>query len=62
MQFCVNSFNTFSFHHCPRSCNKVAHPLAAYGCNCSQLTEISWDGIPPKLEDLVASDSVVPVV
>lgn len=62
LQRCVNSFNVFSFHYCPRNCNRVAHALAALGCNSSQTTDVSWDGSPPDVEDLVAGDLAEPVV
>nr|CAH66568.1 OSIGBa0148P16.2 [Oryza sativa] len=62
LQPCVISFNVFSFHYCPRNCNRVAHALAALGCNNSQTTDVRWDGSPPDVEDLVAGDLAEPVV
>uniref|UniRef100_I1QUQ1 RNase H type-1 domain-containing protein n=1 Tax=Oryza glaberrima TaxID=4538 RepID=I1QUQ1_ORYGL len=62
LQRCVNSFNVFSFYYCPRNCNRVAHALAALGCNSSQTTDVSWDGSPPDVEDLVAGDLAEPMV
>lgn len=31
---------------CPRDCNKVAHALAATGCNCPENSVLMWDSTP----------------
>jgi hypothetical protein len=49
-------FISWSFVYVPRSCNKVAHALAAVGCNCSPNSTLQWDGTPHGVEDLVTSD------
>ena len=51
---CVLSF-------CPRECNQVAHALAAQGCMCSQNADLCWEGMPPGVENLVASDIAEPL-
>lgn len=51
----LSCFHSFSVSYSPRSCNKVAHELAAYGCNLQTVS--SWAGCPPGLERLVSSDS-----
>ncbi|EEE50825.1 hypothetical protein OsJ_31233 [Oryza sativa Japonica Group] len=47
--------DSMMLRYSPRSCNKVAHELAAYGCNLQTVS--SWAGCPPGLERLVSSDS-----
>jgi len=49
-------FNSLQVVFCPRDCNRVAHAVAALGCKCPPDTVVSWDGMPPGLEDLVTSD------
>ena len=49
-------FNSLQVVFCPRDCNRVAHAVAAFGCKCPPDTVVSWDGMPPGLEDLVTSD------
>ena len=50
------SFSLFSVSFCPRTCNRVAHELAAHGCACPPGSELVWDGVPSGLETLVAGD------
>jgi hypothetical protein len=49
-------FSSFSVNYCPRYCNSVDHELAARGCMCSPNADLSWDGVPEGLENLVAGD------
>jgi hypothetical protein len=57
----MSSFDNFVCVFVPRSCNKVAHNLAAIGGLCSQGGEVHWDCTPPDVSDLVASDIVEPL-
>lgn len=41
---------------CNRACNRVAHSLAAFGCNLPS-DSYNTEGVPQSIEDLVASDS-----
>ncbi|RLN33089.1 hypothetical protein C2845_PM03G16420 [Panicum miliaceum] len=52
----ASSFVLFSANYSPRVCNKVAHALAASGCNCSPGADLIWDGTPAGMETLVAED------
>ena len=45
----------------PRSCNKVAHSLAALGRMCSPEVDLAWNGSPGCIVDLVASDIAEPI-
>jgi hypothetical protein len=45
----------------PRSCNKVAHTLAAEGSLCNHGADILWEFTPPCLTDLVASEIAEPL-
>jgi len=47
---------SFALSSCPRECNKVARALAAQGCKCSPDAVLHWEGMPPGVENLVASD------
>ena len=47
-------FLSFSVRYCPTECNKVAHELAALGCNLQNSP--SWASTPLGLECLVTSD------
>ena len=49
-------FNSLQVVFFPRDCNRVAHAVAVLGCKCPPDTVVSWDGMPPGLEDLVTSD------
>ena len=40
---CFSSFDVY----CPRSCNKVAHALAAKGRMCPSNADMYWEGVPP---------------
>lgn len=53
-------FRSFCVTFCPRECNKVAHGLAAIGCNEPENANLLWDGIPPGFESLVDGDSATP--
>ncbi|RLM75575.1 hypothetical protein C2845_PM15G11800 [Panicum miliaceum] len=41
----------------PRSCNKVAHALAALGRMCPPEIDLAWNGSSSVVEELVASDN-----
>jgi hypothetical protein len=41
---------------CPRSCNKVADALAAFGCKYPSDDLITWETVPRFVEELVTSD------
>ena len=41
---------------CRRNCNKVAHALAAAGCNLLSGCYNTCEGVPQKFEDLLSSD------
>ena len=48
---------------CPRTCNRVAHMLAAYGANLgASLCEIWLGHVPNFVEDAVAGDLSSPVM
>ena len=52
-----SSFSEFKVLFSPRTCNSVAHAVAALGCMCPRDTLLWWEGCTPDgLEDLVASD------
>ncbi|RLN13422.1 hypothetical protein C2845_PM09G23260 [Panicum miliaceum] len=55
------SFIFTSIVYAPRSCNQVAHALAAKGCKCAPDNPVLWDGTPDGVEDLVASDLAEPL-
>ena len=55
-------FTTVVVSFSPRECNRVAHAVAALGCNCPQDTVLSWDGVPIGIEDLVTSDITASLV
>ena len=42
-----------------RSCNDVAHALAAIGCNSSDDAYLNWEVVPLRVENLVAGDLAV---
>ena len=52
----VAYLTSFSISYYPRYCNSIAHELAARGCMCSSNADLSWDGVPAGLENLVAGD------
>lgn len=58
----ASSFVSFVSNHCPRDCNRLAHAIAKLSCMCPQDSNLLWDGTPPGVEDLVASDSAAPSV
>lgn len=41
---------------CPRSCNKVADAIAAFGCNLSGGVPTTWDLVPPFVEEMVTNN------
>jgi hypothetical protein len=51
-----DEFPTCLVSVCKRECNKVAHSLAALGCNLPSGCYNTWEGVPSMLEDLVTSD------
>lgn len=54
--FVNTNFRSFSVKYCPRGCNKVAHALAALGCNDHLQNTLSWDDVPSEVAKLVTSD------
>jgi len=52
----ATSFSSFVIEYAPRSCNRVAHALAAIGCKCPPSAGLRWESTPTFVEDLVASD------
>ena len=56
----ATSFSSFIVDYVPRSCNRVAHALAAIGCKCPPSAGLRWESTP-FVEDLVASDSAASV-
>jgi hypothetical protein len=57
----MSSFSNFLCGFVPRSCNKVAHNLAAVGVSCNQGGVVHWDCTTPAVSDLVASDIAEPL-
>ena len=51
-----SEFSDFHIDYVSRSCNKVAHALAAIGCKCSHGAGLRWESTPTLVEDLVAND------
>jgi hypothetical protein len=45
----------------PRSCNKVAHALAAEGSSCNNGDDVLWDFTPSCVSELVARDLASPL-
>jgi len=41
----ASNFSDFEVVSVPRSCNKVAHALAALGCNCPHGTSLRWEKV-----------------
>ena len=41
---------------CPRSCNRVADALAAFGSKYHSDDFVTWESVPHFVEDLVTSD------
>ena len=52
----ASNFTAFVVEFVPRTCNRVAHALAAIGCKCPQGTSLRWENVPSFVEDLVTSD------
>ena len=52
----ASEFSEIHIDYVPRSCNKVAHALAAVGCKCPLGTGLWWKNVPTFVEDLVTSD------
>jgi ribonuclease HI len=57
--FMLLNFNSFEFTHSPRTCNKLAHALAAYGASRQDKKLIWPEIIPNDVRVLVASNSAV---
>jgi ribonuclease HI len=58
---CISSFDLFSFKHCHRGCNKIAHTLAKFGSQAEKEC-VGWADVAPDfVSDLVASKSAVSV-
>ncbi|CAO2192773.1 unnamed protein product [Urochloa humidicola] len=55
------SFRRCSLSFVPRSCNKVAHEMAALGSLCPRGVIRNWNDVPNHVRDLVASDCAVPL-
>jgi hypothetical protein len=51
------SFSSYRCNFVPRSCNRVAHTLAAEGGLCNHGDDVSWDFTPPCVSNSVASDA-----
>ena len=51
-----SSFSEFKVLFSRRTCNRVAHYVAAFGCKCPRDTLLCWEGMPNGLEDLVANN------
>ena len=49
-------FSEFKVLFSRRTCNRVAHYVAAFGCKCPRDTLLCWEGMPNGLEDLVANN------
>jgi ribonuclease HI len=58
---CCN-FSAVKILYCPRTCNQVAHALAAKGAMMAGEAEFVTDGLAPFVTDLVASDLALPTV
>ena len=56
---CYASFDAFEFTFCKRSCNSVAHSLAAFGYRAGVVCSWWKDQAPELVCDLVAGDSAV---
>ncbi|CAO2167828.1 unnamed protein product [Urochloa humidicola] len=53
------SFSSCSLSLVPRSCNKVAHEMAALGSLCPREVIRNWNDVPTHVRDLVTSDCAV---
>jgi ribonuclease HI len=51
-----SEFQSWSVIVCPRSCNKTADAIAAYGCKSATGSRVVWDVMPQFIEALVISD------
>jgi hypothetical protein len=49
----ATNFSSFRVMYAPRTCNRVAHALAAIGCKYPHGDVLSWEGTPTPIEDLV---------
>ena len=52
----ISEFQSRSVSVCPRSCNKTADAIAAYGCKSATGSRVVWDAMPKFIEALVISD------
>jgi hypothetical protein len=57
----TGGLNNFICNYVPRTCNKVAHALAAKGSMLPQGDGSRWEGMPPCVAVLVASDAAEPL-
>jgi hypothetical protein len=57
----ISSFDLFSFKHCHRVCNKIAHTLAKFGLQAEEEC-VGWADVTLDfVSDLVASESAASV-
>ena len=54
--FMREDFISCTMAFAPRSCNRVAHALAALGRRCLPEADLAWNSSPSCVEDLVAND------
>jgi ribonuclease HI len=54
------TFNSFEFSHVPRTCNSLAHNLAAYGATRQDIRFLWPESLPNDVRVLVASTSAEP--
>jgi hypothetical protein len=56
------NFNSVFFIFCHRSCNKVAHAMAALGSLANHSNSLLWlDDVPDNVRVIVASESAMPM-
>jgi hypothetical protein len=60
--YACSNFSAFKVLYCPRTCNCVAHALAAKGAGMAGEAEFVTDGVAPFVTELVASDLALPTV
>uniref|UniRef100_A0A0D9VWR9 RNase H type-1 domain-containing protein n=1 Tax=Leersia perrieri TaxID=77586 RepID=A0A0D9VWR9_9ORYZ len=56
------SFISFRISFCPRACNEAAHVVVAIGNRCNLNASLSWDDVPPGVEDAIAGDFATSLV
>jgi hypothetical protein len=57
----IGGLNNFICNYVPRTCNKVAHALAAKGSMLPRGDGSRWEGTPPCVAVLMASDAAEPL-